>query len=80
MEIAVYPIGTGDFDISREVSGIFDVLDRCGLTYEITVMGTVVEGTPDELFNLAQKLHDVMFSDTVKRVMSIMRIDESRSG
>ena len=78
MEIAVYPLGTGEASVSREVSRIFTVLDRHGLAHEITVMGTVVEGTPDELFSLARELHEVMFSEDVKRVVTTMRIDERR--
>ncbi|MHB9028271.1 MAG: MTH1187 family thiamine-binding protein [Candidatus Latescibacterota bacterium] len=76
MEIAVYPLGTGDASVSREVSRIFEALERCGLTYQITVMGTVVEGTVDELFTLARELHTIMFSDTVQRVVTVLRIDE----
>jgi uncharacterized protein (TIGR00106 family) len=78
MEIAVYPLGTGNPSVSREVSAVFDVLERCGLPYEITVMGTIIEGTLDELFTLARELHDVMFSETVKRVVTVIKIDDRR--
>ncbi len=78
MEIAVYPLGTDNPIISREVSAIFDVLENCGLSYDITVMGTIIEGTPDELFALARKLHDIVFSEKVKRVVTIIKIDERR--
>ena len=57
---------------------IFDVLEKCGLTYEITVMGTIIEGTLDELFTLARRLHDVVFSRTVKRVVTVIKIDDRR--
>ena len=78
MEISVYPLGTGNPSVSREVSAIFEVLDTCGLPYEISVMGTIVEGKPDEIFLLARKLHDIVFSDTVKRAVTIIKIDERR--
>ena len=78
MEIAVYPLGTDNPSISREVSAIFDVLENCGLSYDITVMGTIIEGTPDELFALARKLHDNVFSKTVKRVLTVIKIDDRR--
>jgi len=80
MEIAVYPLGTGEPSVSREVSAVFDVLDGCGLPYEITVMGTIVEGTPDELFDLARRLHGSLFSDTVRRVVTTIKIDDRRGG
>ncbi|MBN1291215.1 MAG: thiamine-binding protein, partial [Candidatus Latescibacteria bacterium] len=64
MEISVYPLGTGNPSVSEEVSAVFDILDKCGLPYEISVMGTTIEGEPGELFSLAQRLHKVVFSDT----------------
>ena len=78
MEISVYPLGTGKPSVSEEVSAVFDVLDNSGLTYEISVMGTTIEGKPDELFNLARKLHEAVFSDTVKRVVTVIKIDERK--
>jgi len=78
MEIAVYPLGTGDASVSKEVSEIFAVLEQCGLYYEISVMGTIVEGSLDELFALARQLHDIVFSDGVKRVVTVIKIDDRR--
>ena len=79
MEIAVYPLGTTDASVSREVSRVFEVLDRSGLPYEMTVMGTVVEGDPERLFALAREVHAVMFSESVKRAVTVIRIDEKKS-
>jgi len=78
IEIAVYPLGTGDASISREVSEIFKVLDKCELPYQITPVGTIIEGTVDELFTIARELHDVVFSDTVKRVVTVIKLDDRR--
>jgi uncharacterized protein (TIGR00106 family) len=80
MEIAVYPLGVGGGSISQEVSRIFDVLDKCPLTYEITPMGTLVEGPLDDLFTLARSLHDAVAGDDVNRVVTVIRIDDRRSG
>ncbi len=78
MEIAVYPLGTSDPDISKDISKIFEILDLCELTYQITTMGTIIEGTLDELFVLARKLHEVVFSDTVRRVITVIKLDDRR--
>lgn len=58
---------------------MFEVLDRSGFPYEMTVMGTVVEGTPERLFTLAAEIHAVMFSDAVNRVVTVIRVDERTS-
>ena len=78
MEIAVYPLGTDNSSITKEVSKVFEVLDNCDLTYQITTMGTVIEGTIDELFALARELHESVFSDSVKRVVTTIKIDDKR--
>ena len=78
MEIAVYPLGTNDSSISKEVSNIFNFLDDCNLTYQVTTMGPIVEGTPDELFALARKIHDSVFTDSVKRVITTIKLDHRR--
>ena len=78
MEIAVYPLGTEKSSVSKEVSAVFEVLEQCSLPYEITVMGTIIEGTLDELFALARELHDIVFSETVKRVITVIKIDDRR--
>ena len=78
MEIAVYPLGTDNSSITKEVSKVFEVLDNCDLAYQITTMGTVIEGTIDELFALARELHEAVFSDSVKRVITTIKIDDKR--
>ena len=78
MEIAVYPLGTDNSSITKEVSKVFEVLDNCDLTYQITTMGTVIEGTIDELFALAREIHEAVFSDSVKRVITTIKIDDKR--
>jgi uncharacterized protein (TIGR00106 family) len=78
MEITVYPLGAGQASISHNVAEIFKVLDTCGLHYEVTVMGTIVEGAPDELFALAQRLHESLFDSEISRVVTMIRIDDRR--
>ena len=78
MEIAVYPLGTDNASITKEVSKVFKVLDNCDLTYQITTMGTIIEGTLDELFTLARELHEAVLSDSVKRVITTIKIDDKR--
>jgi uncharacterized protein (TIGR00106 family) len=78
MEITVYPLGTGRPCITRELEPVIDILDRSGLRYEISVMGTIVEGSLDDLLALARRLHEAVFSESVKRVVTIIRLDDRR--
>ncbi len=79
LEVAVYPIGTADSDISEHVSRVMEILDRADLPYQVTTMNTIVEGPLDQLFALARNLHDSVFSDRVGRVVTIMKIDDRRT-
>ena len=78
MEIAVYPLGTDNSSITKEVSEIFGILDNCEMEFQITTMGTIIEGTLDELFDIAREIHESIFSDTVKRVITTIKIDDKR--
>jgi uncharacterized protein (TIGR00106 family) len=42
------PSGEGE-SVSRHVARILDIIDRSGVTYQLTAMGTILEGDWDEL-------------------------------
>jgi uncharacterized protein (TIGR00106 family) len=80
MEIAVYPLGTGEASVTREVAEIFPVLEASGLHYRVGEMGTTAEGTADELFALARRLHDAVLGSAARRVVTMIKLDESIDG
>ena len=80
MEIAVYPLGTGEPGVTREVAEIFPVLEASGLPYRVGEMGTTAEGTADELFALARRLHDAVLGGAARRVVTVIKLDERRDG
>ena len=80
MEIAVYPLGTGEAGVTREVAEIFPVLEASGLPYRVGEMGTTAEGTADELFALARRLHDAVLGSAARRVVTVIKLDERCDG
>ena len=48
LEFAMTPAGEGQ-SFSRHVARILDIVDRSGLNYQLTAMGTIVEGDWDEV-------------------------------
>ncbi|RKZ21347.1 thiamine-binding protein [bacterium] len=78
MEISVVPVGTGGTSLSKYVARAFEVVRKSNLKYELTPMGTVIEGPIDELFNLAREIHEVCFSMGIKRVLTTIKIDDRR--
>lgn len=78
MEISVIPIGTQGPSVSQFVAECAAILHQQGVRYEITSMGTEVEGTVEELLRLAEQLHRAPFNKGVQRVVTTIRIDERR--
>lgn len=51
LEFAMSPTAQGD-SLSRYVARILDVIDRSGLPYQLTAMGTILEGDWDEVMRV----------------------------
>ncbi len=78
MDINVSPLGTGSTSVGHYVAGLVKILDEKGLAYQVTDMGTIVEGDIDALFNLARSLHEGPFPEGAKRVYTVIKIDDRR--
>jgi uncharacterized protein (TIGR00106 family) len=79
IEVSVVPIGTSSPSISQFVAGALRILkNEPGIKYELTAMGTVIEGDLDRLLALAVKMHRSAFIDGIVRVSTSIRIDERR--
>jgi uncharacterized protein (TIGR00106 family) len=46
LEFAMSPTGEGE-SMSRHVARILDIVDRSGVSYQLTAMGTILEGDWD---------------------------------
>ena len=51
LEFAMSPSGEGE-SLSRQVARILDIIDRSGVTYQLTAMGTILEGDWDEVMKV----------------------------
>lgn len=79
MEISVIPLGTGKTSVSPYVADIFKYLHKQkGIRFELNGMGTIVTGKTEQLLKLAAALHKLPFSKGVKRVYTVIKLDERR--
>lgn len=80
MEIAVIPMGTKTPSVSKHVANALGILKKeKNIKYELTPMGTIVEGDLDRLLVLAKKMHAAVFEDKeVLRVVTTIKIDDRR--
>lgn len=56
VEFATFPMGKGP-KFSKPIAKVIDAIDRSGLKYQTTAMGTLIEGEWDEVFALIKKRH-----------------------
>jgi uncharacterized protein (TIGR00106 family) len=78
MEISVVPVGTESPSVSQFVAECVKIVEQQGLQYEVTSMGTEVEGEVGELLSLAVQMHHAPFSKGAQRVVTTIKIDERR--
>ncbi|NEU24703.1 MTH1187 family thiamine-binding protein [Paenibacillus ottowii] len=78
-EVTVIPIGTGSTSLSDYVAQMQKVLRiQKGITYELTSMSTIIEGSLDDVFTAIAALHEAPFLAGAKRVSTSVKIDDRR--
>ena len=79
--VSMTPLGKGE-SVSKYVAKVVDIVDRSGLPYVLTPMGTIVEGENwDEVMRVLKKGFEELQKDC-SRVSITMKIDyrEGKSG
>ena len=77
-EITVVPLGTGTPSLSIFVAEAVKALEASGIKYTLTPMGTVLEGTLEEVLEAVRMLHRLPFNKGAERVSTRIVIDERR--
>ncbi len=78
-EISIVPLGTGSTSVSEYVAACLDVLEQQKkIIYRLTPMGTMLEGTLDDILAITRKMHEVPFTKGAKRVVTTLKIDDRR--
>ncbi len=80
VEISIVPLGTGSTSLSPYVAACEKVLreNSGNLKYELTAMGTILEGDLDQIITLVRRLHEVPFDQGAQRVSTNIKIDDRR--
>lgn len=79
IEITIVPVGTASTSLSAYVAGCLKVLQKyAGITFQLTPMGTVIEGELEYLLKVVSEMHEQPFLGGAERVVTTLRIDDRR--
>jgi uncharacterized protein (TIGR00106 family) len=79
VEVSIVPVGTGTPSVSKYVARVAQLLqEEQDIKYELTAMGTIIEGDLEHLLNMVRKVHLSAFDMGVQRVVTSVKIDERR--
>ena len=76
VEFSIVPLGSGS-SISSRIAEVLGLVDASGLPYRVTPMGTVVEGSWDDIFRLIKRCHRITLQQE-ERVVTTIRIDDRK--
>ena len=78
-EVSVIPVGTRTSSVSKYIAQAVKILEEeRNIKYEITAMGTIIEGDLEQLFSLILKMHRAVLDARVVRVVTTVKIDDRR--
>ena len=78
-ELHIIPLGTATTSLSRYIAACLDIVKQAqDINYQLTAMGTIIQGPLERVLELAQKMHEVPFTLGAKRVVTIINIDDRR--
>jgi len=78
-EVSVIPIGTKTPSVSEYVAKAVKILmQQKNMKHQLTAMGTLLEGELSQVLEAATKMHESVFGEDVKRVVTRITIDDRR--
>jgi uncharacterized protein (TIGR00106 family) len=78
-EVSIIPLGTRTPSVSKYVARAVSVLrQEKDVKYELTSMGTIIEGDWERILKVVKKMHQATFDEEVMRVVTTIKIDDRR--
>jgi uncharacterized protein (TIGR00106 family) len=75
--VSIVPLGTKTTSLSRYVAKALKTLQsEPDVKYELTPMGTIIEGDMERILSVVQKMHRAVIDDGAARVYTTITIDD----
>ncbi len=78
LEITILSLGRTGTSASKYIAEAIRVAERSGLHYQLTAMGTTLEGDLEAILKVAREMHEAPFTMGIDRVYSVIKIDDRR--
>ena len=79
VEVSIIPLGTETPSVSKYVAKAVEGLKgEKHVKYELTAMGTIIEGDLERVMALAMKMHEAVFKAGAVRAVTTIKIDDRR--
>jgi len=75
-ELSLFPLGKSH-GMSKDVAEIIELIDKSGLPYQLTCMGTMLEGEWDEVIELIGRCRQVLLKEH-DRIYMLLKADEQK--
>jgi uncharacterized protein (TIGR00106 family) len=77
VEFSIVPVGTGSSSIGDQLAEVLNIVDKSGLPYKANPMGTVIEGSWDNVFALIKRCHTKIRKGS-ERAITTITIDDRK--
>lgn len=72
--ISIIPVGTGE-EMKELIAKTLKIIEKSELDYQLTSMGTIIEGDWDEIITLVKKCHEEI-KNLADRIVTNILIDD----
>ena len=78
-EVSIVPVGTATTSLSHYIAACLDIVKQAqDVSYQLTAMGTIIQGPLERVLELVQEMHQVPFALGAQRVVTSIKIDDRR--
>ena len=78
-DLCIIPMGIEDSGIGDYVAKAAQIIEKSGLNYQITAMGTQIEtDNLEQLYEVCTEVQEAIFEMGAPRVYTVLKIDDRR--
>lgn len=78
-ELEIVALGTGSTSMSSHISEAVRAIEKSGIKYQLTPMGTIMEvSSIDEALGAVRTAHEALVRQGIKRIVTHLTIDDRR--